>query len=366
VIEAVRRQLRLGTIYGWAHQEEATLAELLLQRYPFHEQARFTNTGSESVLHAVRLARAATGRLKVLKVEGTYHGNYDPTMVSFDPTEAEAGDPDRPRTVPMTEGITPGATADTVVFPFNDPVALERRLDEYDGEVAAVMVEPVILNMGCTVADADYFPQVRKLCDRAGAVLIFDEAKTAPKIAYGGGPAFYGVTPDITCVAKAIGGGFPIGAILASRELMKGIASNRVYHTGSFAANPVSVAASIATLRDVLTPDAYEPIFGLNDQMRLGHEEIIRANELDAHVVTAGASGAVFFRREPVRDYRDALAASSDAFLVYWYSMTVRGVIPQPFGRDDSWTVSTAHTPRDVLRILDAFHETAAALRRLN
>ena len=360
VLEAVRRQLDRITIVGASHPSECELCELILERYPCHDQVRLTNTGSEAVAHAVRLARAATGRDKVLKAEGTYHGNYDALMVSFTPRLEDAGSPARPNRIPVTAGLTAGTVQDTVVFPFNDPEALEERFAENEGCVAAVILEPVILNMGCTPPKPGYLAKVRQLCNENGALLIFDEAKTGAKIAYGGGPEYSGVTPDITCLAKAIGGGFPIGAIAASRELMALIVSGKVWQTGSFAANPISVAAGIATLRDVLTKAVYPPLFALNQRLAEGYHASIRRHNIRGCVQTAGVNGAVFFTPGPVHNYRDACKASYEAFMVYWYAMLEHGVIPQTYGRDDVWTLTLSHSQRDVDDIVSAFENVAS------
>jgi glutamate-1-semialdehyde 2,1-aminomutase len=362
VIEAVEAQLRRGTVYGGSHRDEATACELLLERYPCHERVRMVNSGSEAVLHAVRLARAATGRSIILKVEGTYHGNYDPTMVSFRPTLEEAGPVERPSAVPFTAGLAANALADTVVIPFNDAGALAAILDERREQVAAVLVEPVILNMGCTLPHADYFPAVRELCDDNGVLLIFDEAKTGTKIAWGGGPEFTGVQPDVTCVAKAIGGGFPVGAILANESTMRLIDQAVVLQTGSFAGNPVSVAATIVTLRDVLTREAHRQTSAVNLALAEAYERVIADTGLAAHVVTAGVTGALFLTDAPVTNYRDDLAIDPAAWDTYWLGMLLEGVIPQAYGLDDSWTISVAHDEGDVRAVGDAFAKVAPVI----
>lgn len=362
VVDAVRQQLERITVVGASHPRELELCELILKRYPCHEQVRLTNSGSEAVLHAVRLARAITRREKVLKVEGTYHGNYDDLMVSFTPNISEAGPFSKPNRIPVTAGLTHGAVHDTVVFPFNDVSALEQRMVENAGQVAAIILEPVILNMGCTPPEPGYLQAVREICNKHGALLIFDEAKTGAKIAYGGGPEYSGVSPDITCLAKAIGGGFPIGAIAASQELMKLIASGVVWQTGSFAANAISVAATIATLRDVLKRETYPHMFELNQQLANGYRAAILRHGLRACVQTAGVTGAVFFTEGPVRNYRDACKASQRVFMAYWYGMLERGIIPQCYGRDDAWTLTLAHNSKDIEHVVSAFDDLAALI----
>ena len=362
VLEAVRRQMERGTVFAAPHAAEAELAELLLKRYPFFDQLRFTTTGSEAVLHAVRLARAATGRRKILKVEGTYHGNYDAVLASYTPPVLKAGHARRPVPVPMSQGLTPGALEDTRVFPFDDPEALESILAEHRNQVAAVLFEPVMLNLACLVASDGYFQKVRKMCDEHGALLIFDEVKTGAKVAYGGAPELYGVQPDIVCVSKSIGGGFPLGAFISRRDLMNEIAEGRSMHSGTFAGNPVSVAAGIATLRDVLPREAYTRLAALNGRLAQGLEESIRRRRLRAYVNHAGVCGAVVFSEKKIQNYRDWLGIRAADWEDYWYGMLVRGVIPQSYGRDDSWTVSVAHTEKEIDAAIAAFDEAAAEI----
>jgi len=277
--------------------------------------------------------------------------------VSFTPELSDAGPPSKPNRIPVTAGLTLGSIHDTVVFPFNNVEALEQRLTEYAGSVAAIIVEPVILNMGCTLPKPGYLREVRELCNRNSVLLIFDEAKTGAKIAYGGAPEYSGVAPDITCLAKAVGGGFPIGAIAASRDLMKLIGSGDVWQTGSFAANSISVAAGIATLRDVLTREVYSRLFALNQRLAEGYRAMLRRHEIEGCVQTAGVTSSVFFTAGPVHNYRDSCKASPNAFMVYWYGMLEHSIIPQTYGRDDAWTLTVAHTQQDVDSIIAAFDE---------
>jgi len=361
VIRAVQEKLGTGTMFGMPHNLEWELAEEICNRFPV-EMVRFGNSGTEATMHAVRLARAATGRERIIKMEGCYHGLHDAALVSVKPKAAEAGDPSSPNSVPGGEGIPKAALQNTVIAQFNDPAAVERLFAKYPGEIAAVIVEPIMMNVGILMPDPGYHPALREITKKHGALLIFDEVKTGAKLARGGACEYFQVKPDIVCLAKSIGGGFSLAAFGSTRQVMNLITDHRVFHGGTYNTNPVAMAAGLATFREVLTPAGYQHVTRLNQRLEGGYKKEIQKTGLDAYVVTAGCNGALMFFSKPIRNYRDWLTIDSELWRHYWFAMVNRGVLAQPYWWDEQWTVSVQHTDADIDRHLEAFAEVAPAL----
>jgi glutamate-1-semialdehyde 2,1-aminomutase len=360
VIEAVSAQLAIGTMYGMSHAQEAELAEEICRRYPFLDRVRFSSSGTESTLHALRLAKAYTGRNKIIKMEGGYHGLHDAVMVSVKPTESVWGDPASPSPVPASAGVS-GSGIDTLVVQFNDLDSLQRTLEESGEDVAAVILEPVMMNVGVLLPQDGYLQGVRKLCSQYGTLLIFDEVKTG-SMSYGGASEVFGVTPDIVCLSKSMGGGFPLAAFGSTAQIMKVIESRAMMHAGTYNASPVVIAAGLATLRDVLTPDKYRQMGQLSDKLAAGYREILSAAGVRALVTNAGINGAVTFGLDSVSNYRDWSQMDTEMWRCYWFAMVNRGVIPQPYWWDEQWTISLAHTQADIDNHLAALREVAPEL----
>lgn len=363
VIRAVQEKLNTGTMFGMPHELEWELAEEICHRFPV-EMVRFSNSGTECTMHAVRLARAATGRERILKMEGGYHGLHDSALVSVKPKANDVGDAKFPNSVPGGEGITKATLQNTVIAQFNDLDSVERLFAKYPGEIAAVIVEPIMMNVGILLPDPGYHQALREITKKHGALLIFDEVKTGAKLARGGACEYFGIKPDIICLAKSIGGGFSLAAFAASRALMNLIADHRVFHGGTYNTNPVAMAAGLATFREVLTPAAYEHVNRLNKVLLEGYQKQIDKTRLIGYVVGAGSNGALMFFPKPIRNYRDWLKVESDVWRHYWFGMVNRGVMAQPYWWDEQWTVSVAHTEADVERHLAAFAEVAPELAR--
>ncbi|HXW16875.1 MAG TPA: glutamate-1-semialdehyde 2,1-aminomutase [Candidatus Acidoferrales bacterium] len=361
VIKAVQEKLNTGTMFGMPHDAENALAEEICARFPV-DMVRFSNSGTESTMHAVRLARAATGRDRIVKMEGGYHGLHDSALVSVKPKANEVGDGNYPNSVPGGEGVTKATLANTVVAQFNDLAGVERLFAKYPGEIAAVIVEPIMMNVGILMPDAGYHQGLREITKKNGALLIFDEVKTGAKLARGGACEFFNVKPDLVCLAKSIGGGFSLAAFGATRDIMNLITDHRVFHGGTYNTNPVAMAAGLATFREVLTPAAYEHVTRLNKKLLDGYQKQLDKTGLTAYVVGAGSNGALMFFPKPIRNYRDWLAADTDLWRHYWFAMTNRGVIPQPYWWDEQWTISVAHTEADIEKHLECFAEVAPAL----
>jgi glutamate-1-semialdehyde 2,1-aminomutase len=363
VVEAVQARLELGTMWGMPDELSEELAREVVARFPV-EKVRFANSGTEATMHAIRLARAHTGRSKVVKMEGSYHGVHDPVLVSFKPAIDLAGDARHPTPVPASEGVIQGVIDNTLPASFNDLEGVETLFKEHPDDVAAVIVEPVMMNIAICMPDDGYLQGLHALCQRYGALLIFDEVKTGVKLARGGACEYYSMKPDIVCLAKSIGGGFSLSAFAASSDIMETIASGRAFHAGTYNTNPVAMAAGIATLKHVLTEEAYRSVFGLNSRLMDGYREIMDRENVPGYVVGAGANGALMLAPKPVRNYRDWLTIDSDRWRVYWYGMLNRGIIVQPWAWDEQWTISVAHTEADIERHLAAFAEIAPSLAR--
>jgi glutamate-1-semialdehyde 2,1-aminomutase len=361
VVSAVQKKLSTGTMFGMPHDMEWELAEEICKRFPV-EMVRFSNSGTECTMHAVRLARAATGRDRIIKMEGGYHGLHDSALVSVKPKENEVGDPSAPNSVPGGEGITKATLQNTLVAQFNDPASVERLFAKYPNEIAAVIVEPIMMNVGILMPDPGYHQALREITKKNGALLIFDEVKTGAKLARGGACEYFKVNPDIVCLAKSIGGGFSLAAFASTRRVMGLISDHRVFHGGTYNTNPVAMAAGLATFREVLTPAAYEHVNRLNKKLVDGYEKEVKKSGLDAYLASAGSNGALMFFPKPIRNYRDWLKIDSEIWRHYWFAMVNRGVMAQPYWWDEQWTVSVAHTDADIDRHLEAFAEVAPAL----
>jgi glutamate-1-semialdehyde 2,1-aminomutase len=363
VVAAVRAKLETGTMFGMPHEGEHALAEEICARFPV-DMVRFGNSGTEVTMHAVRLARAATGRHRIIKMEGGYHGLHDAALVSVKPKAGEVGDPAFPTSVPGGLGITPATLENTLIAQFNDLSAVERLFARYPGEIAAVIVEPIMMNVGILMPDQGYHQGLREITRKHGALLIFDEVKTGAKLARGGACEYFGVKPDLVCLAKSIGGGFSLAAFGTTREIMRLISDHKVFHGGTYNTNPVAMAAGLATFREVLTPSAYAHVARLNQKLVDGYRAEVERTGLRAYVVSAGANGALMFFDKPIHNYRDWLGVDSESWRHYWFGMTNRGVIPQPYWWDEQWTVSVAHTEADIDRHLEVFAEIAPAVAK--
>src|SRR2546430_1545055 len=258
VMKAVERRLTTGTMFGMPHDMEWQLAEEICKRFPV-EMVRFGSSGTEATMHAVRLARAATGRDKIVKFEGAYHGLHDSALVSVKPHAPDFGDIAAPTPVPGGLGVPEASVANVLIATFNDLSTVERKFRENPGEIAAIILEPILMNVGLCLPQPGFLEGLRDIATKNGALLIFDEVKTGAKIGWGGASEYYGVTPDMICLAKSIGGGFPLAAFGASRAVMDLISQHKVFHGGTYNTNPVSMAAGLATFRHVLTPGNYAP-----------------------------------------------------------------------------------------------------------
>ena len=256
VMKAVEERLSTGTMFGMPHDMEWELAEEICKRFPV-EMVRFGNSGTEATMHAIRLARAATGRDKIIKFEGGYHGLHDAALVSVKPHAPDYGDINNPKSVPGGRGVPKATIANVLIATFNDLASVERRFKENPGEIAAIILEPIMMNVGLCMPQKGFLEGLREICDKNGALLIFDEVKTGAKLGWGGASEYFGVKPDMICLAKSIGGGLPLAAFGTHKPVMDLISQHKVFHGGTYNTNPVSMAAGLATFREVLTRENY-------------------------------------------------------------------------------------------------------------
>jgi glutamate-1-semialdehyde 2,1-aminomutase len=347
ITRAIAAQAARGLMFGMPHALMFDLAEELNARFKL-DRIRFANSGTEATMHAIRVARGFTGRRRVLKFEGAYQGT--------------SGDARSPLSVPASRGIPDEIVKLTVAATFNDLESVEGAFARHKGEIAALILEPVMMNIGVCLPEPGFLEGLREICTREGTVLIFDEVKTGSKLASGGVYEYYGVKPDLVTMAKSFGGGTPIAAFGGRAGIMATIERFEVFHAGTYNAGPLVVAAALAALREVLTPDVFPGIRQLNQRLIDGYNQIIEETGLPAHATGVGANGCIYFTKEPVRNYRDFLRVDKDLFWRYFFGMLNHGIIPGGQYYDEQWTISVAHTAADIDRHLDAFAEVARTL----
>ena len=350
VVEAIERTARKGTTFGAPTELEVELAELVCEAVPSIEVVRMTNSGTEATMSAIRLARGFTGRERILKFDGNYHGHGDALLVSAGSGVATLGLPDSP-------GVTKGATRDTAVLPYND-LDLVRDLFEREGETfAAVILEPVAGNMGCVPPADGYLEGLREITAEYDTLLIFDEVMTGFRLARGGAQERFGVTPDLTCLGKIIGGGLPVGAYGGRREIMNLVApSGPVYQAGTLSGNPLAMAAGLATLRAANEPGFYKRLEELGERWRLGMGEAASAGNVPFAINQLGSMVSIFFTGGPVTDFASASASDAETFKGFFWYMISRGVYLAP-SQYEAGFISAAHSEEDLERTSEAARE---------
>jgi glutamate-1-semialdehyde 2,1-aminomutase len=361
VVAAVSERVRRGTHFAQPTEEAVAVAEELARRFRL-PLWRFANSGTEATMDAVHLMRAITGRPRIVKVEGCYHGHHDSVQVSVYPSPEELGPASRPASAPASTGIPAEIVALTSVVPFNDLQVAERVFAEHQGEIAGMLLEPVMMNAGIIPPLPGYLEGLRELTGRHGALLAFDEVKTGLTAAPGGATERYGVTPDLLCLAKAMGGGLATAAIGGTEAVMGHITSGHYDQVGTFNGNPLAMAAARAALTEVLTPGAYRHLDRLQQRMVDGVEQVIARTGLPAHVVAVGAKGCVTFSPTPIRDYRQFLAVDDRWSHCHWLFQHNGGVFLPPWGKAEQWLISAQHTTDDVARFLANFATFAEAV----
>jgi glutamate-1-semialdehyde 2,1-aminomutase len=356
VVEAVSRAARDGTSYGAPCAAEVELAERVTRLVPSIEKVRFVSSGTEATMSALRLARGFTGRRKILKLEGCYHGHADALLVAAGSGVATLG-------IPGSPGVPEGTVADTVVAPYNDVAAAERAFAEHGGDLAAVIVEPVAGNMGCVAPRDGYLQALRDLTQSHGAVLIFDEVITGFRVAPGGAQAVYEIQPDLTCLGKIVGGGLPVGAYGGRADIMDHIAPDGpVYQAGTLSGNPLAMAAGAATLDVLQGTGIYPRLESLTGRLCAGLERAAVAAGVPVAVNRVASMFTVFFCRGPVTDYATARTADTAAFARFFHAMLDRGFYLPPAQLESAF-VSLAHAESDIDATIAAARDVLGAAR---
>jgi glutamate-1-semialdehyde 2,1-aminomutase len=354
VVEAVRLAARDGLSFGAPTEREVQLAELVCEMVPSVDMLRLVNSGTEATMSAVRLARGATGRSKVVKFEGCYHGHGDLFLIKAGSGVATFG-------IPGSPGVPPGTAADTLNGTYNDLASVERLFEDHAGDIACVIVEPVAGNMGCVPPVEGFLEGLRTICDREGALLIFDEVMTGFRVAPGGAQERFGIRPDLTTLGKVLGGGMPVGAFGGSRDLMSQMApAGPIYQAGTLSGNPLSTAAGLATLR-ILNEDCgiYDRLEETGRMLEEGLLGAIEETGAPCSVTRVGAMAGLFFTPGPVRDWETVSVADTDAFARLFRAMLERGVnlAPSAF---EALFISAAHEPAHIEKTVGAAREALA------
>jgi glutamate-1-semialdehyde 2,1-aminomutase len=356
VVEALIQAAETGTSFGACTPREVEMAERIVEAYPSIERVRLVNSGTEATMSALRVARAATTRDKILKFEGCYHGHGDSLLVKAGSGVATLGLPDSP-------GVPRALAQLTVTVPFNDPAALEEAFHTHRHEIAAVIVEPVVGNMGCVAPRPGFLQRLRTLTQEEGTLLIFDEVMTGSRVAYGGAQQLYKIDPDLTTLGKVIGGGLPVGAYGGKARLMEMIApAGPVYQAGTLSGNPLAVAAGLKTLEILRRPGIYERLNSLAEKLTAGIMAEAARQGVPLTVNRVGSMFTAFLTPGPVTDYVTAKKADTAAYGLFFRSLLEAGVYFPP-SQFEAAFLSTAHSEGDVAATIQAASVAFAGLR---
>jgi glutamate-1-semialdehyde 2,1-aminomutase len=350
VVAAITEQARRGSTFGAPTLAETELATLLTEIVPGAEMARLVSSGTEATMTALRVARAATGRNKIVKFSGCYHGHADMLLVQAGSGVATLGLPDSP-------GVPPGATADTLVANYNDLPSVEALFSQFPNEIAAVIVEPVAGNMGLVLPEPGFLQGLRDLTTRHGALLIFDEVLSGFRVHPSGAAAKYGIEPDLVTLGKVVGGGLPLAAYAGRRDVMSVVApAGPMYQAGTLSGNPLAVAAGLTTLRILRQPGVFEGIEARTARLITGTADAAQSAGIPVQTTQAGTLGCVFFNDQPVKDWDSAATSNTERFAAWFHALLSRGIYVAP-SQYEAIFVSAAHTDADIDATIDAVGE---------
>jgi glutamate-1-semialdehyde 2,1-aminomutase len=365
IVAGIEKQLQNGIIFGTTTELEIEVAKMVTSVVPCAELVSFANSGTEATMEAVRIARAATGKDKILKFEGHYHGHHDYVLFSVDSPSPVSGLESSPHKLPYFPGIPDEIAKTVIVAPWNNPTALERILKKNQSDVAAVITEPVMGSQGVIGPDGDYLKQLRELTIKYDSLLIFDEVLTGFRLAKGGAQEFYGVKPDLATFAKALGGGAPIAAVAGSRELLGLVGPGRIGFGGTYNAHPLSLAASKATLETLLQNDGevFPRMASMGAKLKAGLVEAFKAGGFSAVVNNVGPMVSIYFTKlRKISTYRQALQSNGERFKRFRDEMLTRGVYMHPDGLE-RLSISAVHTEREIELTIAAAQESLKAMR---
>ena len=355
VLSAIRRAATRGTSYGAPTAGEVTLANRIRRAFPSIEKVRLVSSGTEAAMSAIRLARGFTGRDKIVKFEGCYHGHADAMLVKAGSGALTFGQPDSP-------GVPRDTAKDTLTATFNDAASVRGLFERNAGQIAAVIVEPIPGNMGVVLPVPGFLEALREITRQSGALLIFDEVITGFRVAFGGAQELFGITPDLTVLGKIIGGGLPVGAFGGKKEVMAALSpEGPVYQAGTLSGNPLAVAAGIAALAELGKKGTYKTLAGKADYLGEGLQEVFRKSGVPTWTNRIGSMGTTFFQEGPVVDYATAKKSDTAAYGRYFRGMLDRGIYLAP-SQFEAGFVSLAHTRGDLDRTIRAARETLKGL----
>jgi glutamate-1-semialdehyde 2,1-aminomutase len=352
LVEAIHEAAGRGTHFAVTTEEAVAFGEEICRRFGLG-MLRFANSGTEATMDAIRVARAATGRDVVCKIEGSYHGHHDAVMFSVVPNADVMGGRERPAKAPVSKGLVKDAHRYIEVVPFNDAEAVERLFVEKGTEIACLIMEPAMMNIGIVLPQPGYLERVRELCTEHGVIFIYDEIKTGFTIAAGGACERFGVQPDLVCLAKAISGGLPAAAFGGRADLMR-LIEQGVSQMGTYNGNPLVSHVGLVFLKEILTPAAYAELARLGARLAAGCQRAIERAGLPAHTIDLGAKGCVSYRPTPMKNYRDFLETKPELFAASYPWLLNRGVFMTP-GDEEQWTLSLQHTDADVDLFIEVF-----------
>jgi len=364
VVNAVKDQLSKGIIYGLSNELEVEVAKKIKTHVPSAQMVRFCNSGTEATYHAIRVARAYTKRWKIIKFEGAYHGWHDYVSVSSSPSLRDAGPRESPASVPDTDGLPTEVAKNTIVVPFNYPEVLEKTIKKHKGDIAALIMEPILHgNATCIPPKKGFLKILREITMKYDIVLIFDEVVTGFRHGIGGAQKLFNVTPDLTTFGKAIANGFPVAAVCGRKDIMEMFKpTGRVDYGGTFNGNPISMAATLATIRELEKGDVCQRLFNLGENLRNQLNEIVAELELRAQAVGFGSVFQLLFTEKKICDYRDTLTSNTELFKKFQREIMSKGIFILPHA-NKRCHLSAAHTSEDIRYTIQNVREILKNIR---